>query len=143
MKKPMLAFTLVALAGMAVGQATVSLVPIARWLGFYQRADISQVQMWTPTTTTANEYVIFPVTERIEVVRRYGAGSFFDLVEIDANGDFVGTLMLTAYFPEPSFTNPIVVDPIMWGKKVGVRMRTTDLGEFGVPYSVLLQYRTM
>lgn len=139
----MLAFTLVALAGMAVGQATVSLVPIARWLGFYQRVDLSQIQMWTPTTATYDEFVILPVTERIEVVRRWSKGSFMDIVEIDNNGDFVSSLLMTAHLPEPSFVNPIVVDPIMWGKKVGVRLLTTDFGEYGVPYSAMLQYRTM
>jgi hypothetical protein len=144
MKKPMLALALVALAGMAVGQATVSLVPIARWLGFYQRVDLSQIQMWTPITTTGlEEFVILPVTERIEVVRRYSAGDFMELVEIDSNGDFVGILLKTGYLYEPSFVNPIVVDPIMWGKKVGVRLRTTTLGEPGPTYSALLQYRTM
>lgn len=73
MKKITLAATLAALAGIALGQNVAGTMPffdIARWLGTYNRADLTQTTVWTygEGGSSTSELRGFEVTDLIEVV---------------------------------------------------------------------------
>lgn len=148
MKKPLLAFSLVALAGMAVGQATTSFIPIARWLGFYQREDISQVKLWNPVQQSAG-YAYLPITEPISIIKAMGQGpADMHVVEWDPVSETeVGVLFEINQGGTPDDLNPnhhpLRLDPGMFGAThTAIRLvpaRTTYNGN----KTAILMYRTL
>ena len=140
MKKPLLAFGLVALAGIGIGQATTSFIPIARWLGFYQREDISQYQLWTPHSPQSPSFYM-TVTERIELIQV--SGSTLNPIKIVQTPNGSPPPVLLDFDDINELSRPIIIDPQMWSVPISLWViGNIDKGPSG-EYGAYVLYRTM